>query len=183
MKSENSERPSQDIERLFADTAQAPTQAQLDRLARAAARVVDGARRSTWLRWLDGLGEGRGVAGAGAMVATVAAAVWCGWAWLTPPPPSRLTAVLPRLALSVAAHQARAAEGPDDDWDEAEPVVGVLTLESGRGPLVEADPLSVLDGAELEYDPDVGLDLLHEPGDDVDEQAWGELVDAWVQDA
>jgi hypothetical protein len=164
------------LQALFDETAAEPSQNQLDRMARASARIPDrvGTGFMAWLqaRWRPALALG--FAGAAALVA----ALWLGGVGGIGPSP-----IPPPVALTVPTGDlAPTAPTPEQDvvlTPEEEAMIADLDItEDDEEPsVVESDPLAGLDMDGAMAHPLDALDLLFPPDDEVVLDEWSAAYD------
>lgn len=166
------------LKALFDRTALEPSREALDRLARHAAAVPEGARHG-WLavlgkRWWSPLA----LAFAAATVAATALVVWRA-------PGGKLSAPVARMVLP----SARAADGDPPEMsdeptlEELEEAVVLLDTQGDDdgSETLDEDPLSVLDAAAETEGPLAVLDLLIEPDDDALFDRWADALESYAE--
>jgi len=158
------------LQALFDHTARPPSQQQLDRMARASARIPEqvGGGWLGWLRLRWRPAAALSVAGAAALVA----ALWLGGVLEPAPQPK------PPLAVTVpTADLAPTVSVPQDEvelTDEEEALIAdlIVEIEDEEDDVVESDPLAALDVVGGIAHPLDALDLLLPPEDDADLDDW-----------
>ncbi|RLB52753.1 MAG: hypothetical protein DRI90_21850 [Deltaproteobacteria bacterium] len=168
------------LQALFDATVPEPSQEQLDRMARASARIPEqvGSGVMAWLRarWRPALALG--FAGA----ATLVAALWLGGGWGLGPKP------VPPVALTVpTADLAPTTPPPEDDVvltpDEEAMIADLdITQDDEEQDVVEGDPLAGLDLDEGMADPFGVLDLLFPPNDEPSLDEWSAAYDELLEE-
>ncbi len=163
------------LQALFDATAPEPSQDQLDRMARASARIPEQLGRGfmAWLqaRWRPALALG--LAGATALVA----ALWLGGGWglgPEPGPPVALTVPTGDLAPTPPVPEENVVLTPEEEAMIADLDI---TQDDEEESMVEGDPLAGLDLDEGMEHPLEVLDLLFPPADETTLDEWSAAYD------